>query len=365
MRDTDFGPGVPRSLGRRFGDVEIVTGGAEGLADVWRGLSDGLASPMQSHEWAAADDETRAGVRRVTVIVGGRDNPSALATFLLAPGSTGQLRLAAHGEPSGFVYRDEESLVRLCAALVRMGLPLKLGRVVAGSPTDVALAEAFRSRGVLRRRRTSAYPVVDLDEGWRDPEQHFNAGRRSDVRRARRRAAALGDVSYELLAPVPGEVDGLLDEAYAVESAGWKGRGGTALAVDEPLGGFFRRWARRAASAGQLRMSFLRIGGKPVAMQVAAEVNRRLWLLKIGYDETVKRCSPGTLLMLAVVAAAADGGLTHVEFLGTAEAWTGLWATRSRECVRLAGYPAAMRSLPVLAKDTGRAVRRKLFGGRR
>ena len=104
-----------------------------------------------------------------------------LATFLLAPGSPGQLRLAAHGEPSGFVYRDQESLVRLCAALVRMGLPLKLGRVVAGSPTDVTLAAAFRSRGVLRRRSTSPYPVVDLDEGWREPEQHFNAGRRSDV----------------------------------------------------------------------------------------------------------------------------------------------------------------------------------------
>ncbi|MGE3285920.1 MAG: GNAT family N-acetyltransferase [Pseudonocardia sp.] len=364
MHDAEFGRGIARSLGRRFADVEIVTGGVEGLADVWGRLSEAPPSPMQSYEWAAADDESRTDARRVTLILGGREAPSALATFLLSPGAPDQLCLAAHGEPSGFVYRDRESLVRLCAALVRTGLPLKLGRVIAGWPTDVALTAAFRSRGVLRRAATSPYPVVELDEGWREPEQHFNAGRRSDIRRARRRAAALGEVSCELLTPGREQVDALLDEAYAVESAGWKGRGGTALAADEPLGGFFRRWARRAASAGQLRMSFLRIAGEPVAMQIAAVVNQRLWLLKIGYDETVKRCSPGTLLMLAVVAAAAEGGLTHVEFLGTAEAWTGLWATGTRECVRLAGYPAAVRSLPVFAKDTTRAVGRRVLGGR-
>lgn len=199
----------------------------------------------------------------------------------------------------------------------------------------------------------------------REPEQHFNPGRRSDLRRARRRAEALGEVSVDLLSPRPDQVEGLLEEAYSVESAGWKGRSGTALAVDQPLGGFFRRWAHRAASAGQLRMSFLRIGSRPVAMQIAAEVNKRLWLLKIGYDETVRKASPGTLLMLSVVAAAADGGLASIEFLGTAEAWTAVWATGSRECVRIAGYPVGVRVLPAFAKDSSRAVGRKLLRGRR
>lgn len=365
MHDMDFGRGLPRSLGHRLGGVEVVIGRATDLADVWERLSDKLVTPMDSLEWAAADDETNPKARRVTVIVGGREDPSALASFMLAPESPGQLRLAAHGEPSGFLYRDQASLVRLCGALVRMGQPLKLGRVVAGWPTDVALTEAFRSRGVLRRSTTAPYPVIELDETWGEPEQHFNAGRRSDMRRAKRRAEALGELSYDLLTPQPDEVDALLDEAYVVEAAGWKGRGGSALSEDDELGGFFRRWARRAAVAGQLRMAFLRIEGRAVAMQIAAQVNQRLWLLKIGYDETVKRCSPGTLLMLAVVAAAADGGVTHVEFLGTAEAWTGMWATGSRECVRLAAYPAAAGALPVLAKDTARALRGKLRGARR
>lgn len=356
---------VPRALGRRSGrdDVEIVVGGVGDLGDVWRCLSDAVHAPMDSHEWAVADDETDLGLRRVTVIVGGREDPVAIASFRLDPQAPGQLHLVAHGEPSGFVYRDQEALARLCAALVRIGLPLKLGRVFAGAPTEEVLAEAFRSRGVLVRSGSAPCPVIELDETWCEPERHLNAGRRSDLRRAQRRAQSLGDVRCDLLAPRADQVDDLLDDAYAVEVAGWKGRCGTALAVDDPLGGFFRRWARRAAAAGQLRMSFLRIGDKPVAMHIAAEVNERLWLLKIGYDESVKRCSPGSLLMLAVVAAATDGGLSHVEFLGSAEAWTGVWATTTRKCVRVAAYPLSVGSLPVVARDSGRAVRRRL--GRR
>ncbi len=55
-----------------------------------------------------------------------------------------------------------------------------------------------------------------------------------------------------------------------------------------------------------LRIAFLRIAGRPVAMQIAVERAQRLWLLKIGYDEEYARCSPGQLLMLEVAAAVCE-----------------------------------------------------------
>ena len=42
-------------------------------------------------------------------------------------------------------------------------------------------------------------------------------------------AEAAAPVSFEILSPSPVEVEPLLDEAYRVEAAGWKGERGTAL----------------------------------------------------------------------------------------------------------------------------------------
>lgn len=104
------------------------------------------------------------------------------------------------------------------------------------------------------------------------PETRFNAGRRSDLRRARRRAEALGQVTAEVLAPrSPAEIDSLLAAAYGVEAAGWKGARGSALASDAARGAFFHSYAVEAAREGKLRLCFLRIGGTATAMQLAIE----------------------------------------------------------------------------------------------
>ena len=62
-------------------------------------------------------------------------------------------------------------------------------------------------------------------------------------------------------------------------------------------------------------MAFMRIDCRAVAMQLAALVGRRLWLLTIGYSEDVVRCSPGNLLMLEVVHDAAEQGIASIESL--------------------------------------------------
>ena len=69
-----------------------------------------------------------------------------------------------------------------------------------------------------------------------DPHRRQLAGARAEVRRQKalhlrrrlRLAEAVAPVSFEVLSPSPVEVEPLLDEAYRVEAAGWKGEFGTA-----------------------------------------------------------------------------------------------------------------------------------------
>jgi CelD/BcsL family acetyltransferase involved in cellulose biosynthesis len=196
-----------------------------------------------------------------------------------------------------------------------------------------------------------ACPYIELDESWADPESRFSSRRRSDFRRARRRAEALGEVTIEVVAPGPDEALALFEEAVAVEGAGWKGEEGTAIAHNERKRTFYREWVAAAAGEGIVRMCFLRIDGRAAAMQLAAESGRRFWLLKIGYDESFARASPGQLLMLHTLAQAAARGLRSYEFLGSVAPWTQVWTETVRECVSLRAYPAHWRSLPVAVSD--------------
>ena len=157
-----------------------------------------------------------------------------------------------------------------------------------------------------------------------------------------------------MLSPAPAEVGALIDEALAVEALSWKGTEGTALVRDPSRARFFHRYAGAAAALGILRLVFMRIAGRAVGMQIAVECHGRFWLLKIGYDESVARCSPGNLLMLHSVQYAAARGLSSYEFLGGAAPWTATWTRTLRQCTVVRAYPFSVAGMAALSWDAGR-----------
>ena len=120
-------------------------------------------------------------------------------------------------------------------------------------------------------RPATPTPTIMLDARWKDPASRFNSGRRSDFRRAARRASEFGAVSFEMLSPAPHEFDALFEEAIGVELRSWKREAGTAIAVDRAKEEFFRLFFRSACEQGQFRIAFMRIDGRVVAMQMAIE----------------------------------------------------------------------------------------------
>lgn len=123
----------------------------------------------------------------------------------------------------------------------------------------------------------------------------------------------------------------------------------------EPLKAeFFRRFFRKACEEGLLRIAFMRIDGRPVAMQMALEWADRFWLFKIGYDEEFRDCSPGNLLMLHTLAYAASRRLTTYELLGNIERWiSDFWTKEYACCCSLRTYPANPRGVAAFAMDAG------------
>lgn len=306
----------------------------EAIATQWNRLGQRSGNPVGLHSWAVASAAAHGATRPLSVVVV-EEGSEIVALAPLAPlarrgGARARLELLGlHQiyEPTDFLYRDPAALEQLARALRELGHPLFLWRVPAESPVVGSLGRALGRRAVSTRR-AMACPYIELDDTWVEPERHFSSRRRSDLRRAHRRAEALGAVEMDVVSVDMTHALSLFEEAVAVEAASWKGAEGTAIARDEKKRAFYREWVVAAAREGILRICFLRIDGRPAAMQLAAESGGRFWLLKIGYDETFSRASPGQLLMLHTLRHAAERGLHSYEFLGSVAPWTEVWTDK-------------------------------------
>jgi CelD/BcsL family acetyltransferase involved in cellulose biosynthesis len=339
------------------------------LVRSWRRLEGVASLPLQSHDFTSALADTLLADAHIEVFfIRERDDISALLALSRPRGPFGRwTTVGAHEvcEPDDALSRDPEAARRLAEAIVGDGRALEVDRIPAGSGLIPALRDAISGKGWMTVRPATPTPTIALDPSWKDPASRFNSGRRSDFRRAARRASDFGEVSFEILSPGPDEFDALFDEAVAVELRSWKREAGTAIAADRAKENCFRHFFRSACERGTFRIAFMRIDGQAVAMQMALETLDRFWLFKIGFDEKFERCSPGTLLMLHTIGWAAERELGAYELLGNVEPWIAqFWTRQHHECVCVRAYPFNARGAAAFAGDALVWLRKRLAPAR-
>jgi len=324
-------------------------GNIKSLEYVWNNLASRFQNPLLRYEWFAACAEAFCPSSRLAVVaVRSRGEIAAIAPLTqVRRGGVDTLELLGSSflnEPSGFIYRDAESLAELVLAVIKMRKPVLLRRLSADCPELGALKNACRGRAFCTIRNSSGSPFIPITTDWAAFSNSISARRRSDLRRAQRRAEALGNVRFEILSPEPQQVESYLDEILRVEAAGWKGYLGTAIMFDERIKRFFHLYSRSAARLGMLRLCFMRIDGKAVAVQAGVEHSDRFWVLKIGYDEAWSRCSPGMLLTHETIRHVFERGLKAYEFLGSDQPWLRVWSKQVHPHVSLRIYPFSLEA---------------------
>jgi CelD/BcsL family acetyltransferase involved in cellulose biosynthesis len=335
------------------------------LATRWGQLPQIAQEFTQSVDWTLVAAERLYGADALRVVQARKDSEIIALAPLGVTNGGGVERLEILGastlfEPCGFGYTDEEALAALCRAVVGLGRPLVLQRIVS----DGALLQTFkrlaRGRGQLLEFKASGSPFVPIASSWDEYSQGLSSRRRQDYRRARRNLERLGKVEVEIRSPGPEEVEAAMAEAMRVEAASWKGRGGSAMLTNPRLSGFFLQLAQRLARQGRLRVCFLRLDGAPIAMQIGVVHAGRWWVLKIGYDERWAEHSPGIQLMWDALHAAFEERLSSFEMLGSAEPWLTIWTQQERAYRTLAFYPYNGRGMVALGADIMRAFAQRL-----
>jgi hypothetical protein len=266
-----------------------------------------------------------------------------------------------HGEPGDFCYRDSASLDTLTDSLAKNKVPLFLSRIPAESPVMAAITNSYRHKGLVISRLQIGCPYIDIKLTVDDTINQLSSRLRSDLRRARRKAEALGKIEFEIHSPcTPDDLLPLWEEAIGIEAMGWKGRSESALKKDKRRGSFYKDYAIKACEKGWLRICFMRIKNQVVAMQIAIESSERFWLLKIGYDEGFSNASPGMLLMNETLRYAAEKNLKSYEFLGTADTWTRRWTKNERDNYTIRTFPYSVKGVILFGSFTGTYIWHKI-----
>jgi Acetyltransferase (GNAT) domain len=256
-----------------------------------------LAPPGKRVQIAAAIAEhgELAAIAAVERLGPARGRPLSLSASWMA-----DLPLA--GTPLIARHNPEDALARLIAGATRLqGTNAMLFRLVPNNAGfSEMLSQAARRLGVPSPVVLEPFERAALNTGIGFDEWfagNFARKRRKEFRRLAARLAEQGAV--ETVARQQGEpLSPWIDDFLALESAGWKGRRGTALACSRDAARFLAESLDRLDERGELLFWRLAFDGRPIAMLFAMVTGGTAFLGKIAHDEVFARYSPGVLLII-------------------------------------------------------------------
>ena len=154
---------------------------------------------------------------------------------------------------------------------------------------------------------------------------------RHNLARRRRRLTEKGFVPELVEIRASSEVAAAITEYGSLESRGWKGREGTAVADDNAQGKFYREVFEHFCDRGEAVIYQLRFNGKVAASDLCLIRNGMIVVLKTAYDEELNDYSPALMMREEEMKKLfEDKNIRVVEFYGRVMEWHTRWAEEIR-----------------------------------
>jgi CelD/BcsL family acetyltransferase involved in cellulose biosynthesis len=215
---------------------------------------------------------------------------------------------------------DDAAQGLLTAATAAGALAVFLPHVSEAGIAAQALRRAAAASGAPPRVM-NAHQRALLD-ATQEPDaalQMLGAKKLKELRRQRNRIADGGSVSFAMTAD-PAVAAAGLDAFLSLETSGWKGARGTALAQKTGDAAFVREAVAGMICAGQAQVATLSSGDRVVGAGVVLRHLRRGYFFKIAYDEALAKTSPGVQLTLDITRTlCADAGIDSVDSIAVSD----------------------------------------------
>src|SRR4029077_7162495 len=97
----------------------------------------------------------------------------------------------------------------------------------------------------------------------------------------------------------PDAVAAAIEDFFALEARGWKGKAGTAAGLHAHIRGFITAAVNGLAAEGKVAVNRIFIDGRAIALTITLRSADTAWFWKIVYDETRAQHCAGVVLTLA------------------------------------------------------------------
>ena len=208
-----------------------------------------------------------------------------------------------------------------------------------GEPGTAVLCDGLRERGwLVHETFREVSPIIDTSGSFEEYVKGLSSNARRQVGKSRRRLEREGTVELRTVEPVT-ELEPVLEESFALEAAGWKGKAQGAVLASERLTRFWRDTLRRYHDLGALRFSQLRLDGRLIAFCLGIVHGRRMFAMKTSYDEGYAYFSPGHILRLDMLERCFEAhDIDAHELLGPMLRWKERYATDTRSTANIRAY---------------------------
>lgn len=305
----------------------------------------GPAAPMLHSDFAA------------TLLAAFGRGDELVATCEEAGGIVAMAVLSAQGRASWATFQPAQSPVGLWLQRPDAALPTLLSSLARALPgmalvVGVTQADPFLVPRPAASPRELASDYIDtaritvegdVDAWWDTRGKNL----RGNLKKQRNRLAAAGVATRLDVLRDPEKMALAVADYGRLESTGWKGREGTAVAPDNAQGRFYRAMLERSCRRGAGSVYRYWFGDQLVAMDLCIEESDCLVILKTAYDESVpKHYSPALLMREeACRALFAGGAIRRIEFYGKVMEWHTRWTDEVRTLYHVNHYrwPALLR----------------------
>jgi hypothetical protein len=252
----------------------------------------------------------------------------------------------------------------------------QLCRDLTRGPLGLCLMAGLTQVDPLMAPRCSGQPDCTWDDyiatAWLDIAGSFDddwaqrgKNLRQNLRKQRNRLAADGIESRMFVWQQAGDVRAAVERYAALESAGWKARGNTAIGTDNTQGRYYGELFEAAAGRGEARVFEYRFGESTVACNLALLRAGVLVVLKTTYDESQpKHLSPASLLREEELQHFFAGTeVQRIEYYGKLMEWHTKLTEQSRVLYHLETYRWAWLRDLALRRRAARAAAPSADGG--
>ena len=178
---------------------------------------------------------------------------------------------------------------------------------------------------------TRKMPFIKIPERDKDPFSNCPKHSKKDRSKMKSKLTKLnseGRVSFDT---IESNHEHALREFIELENSGWKGTNGSAIASNPTTRRFYELMCAGLSSRGLVRIYEMRFNEKLIASDLGFIMNGAFFSVKVAYDESFSRYSPGQLLNRHIIEDLWANGFKIYDLMGAKMPYKMVWTSEVRE----------------------------------